>query len=131
MDQSHAIRLFDSKQVPESRLLLWKIFDVIVILRDGLDPLEKTDRTLEICVIRSLLVKLFDELLSDSEVKISWNLGTIDGTKIHCVDEIIYLVNIHLGNIKLLVKPGTKLRSCITNLSNLSICIVKIKESKY
>lgn len=95
MDEGLAVSLFDSEEVPESRLLLWQVVVVIVVFVESFDALEKTDGILEI-LGRSLdFSQLVEVSLAELEMEILRNFGAVNRGNLH---DKIYDINNSINN---------------------------------
>lgn len=79
MDYSQTVRLLDSEEVPESRLLLHQVIDIVVVLVQGLNALEQTHRVVKARISTGDFLQLVDEPFPQFEVEVLWHFGAVDG----------------------------------------------------
>ena len=75
MDDSHAVGLFDSEEVPEGRLLLDEVLNIVIVFVEGFDAFPETDGG----VFGVGLLQFGEEALSEFEVEIGGDFGCVDG----------------------------------------------------
>lgn len=83
VDDGEAIGLLDSKEVPESGLLLGQVVNIIVIFMQGLDTLQQGHRIAEAFLPSLDLGELLEEASPQLEVEIVGYLGAIDWRNLH------------------------------------------------
>ena len=83
VDNGVAVGFFDPEKVPESRLLLGQVIEILVIFVDCGNTSPQTDGVVELFVVGDYFFEFGEETGSEFGVEVGADFGCGDGLKLH------------------------------------------------